>query len=144
MLYKPICWLVEKIPNRLLAEPERFTLALCFSVIGIDAVFFGAPSSVLGQAPKAELYNLETGLAFLFGGVLKLVGLWTKNVWCVRLGAAFLIMACIGLVFGIHLYGDEGDEPVAIVYILFGITYSLRLLSSTAERIKLHQKGRKE
>jgi hypothetical protein len=139
VIYKPICWLVDHIPARLLAEPERFTLALCFAVIGIDAVFLGAPSSVLGRNPEANLFTLETGLAFLFGGTFKLVGLWFKGIWLTRLGAAFIIMGCVGLIFGIYLYGDQGDYPVAVVYILFAVTYTLRLLSSTAARIKLRK-----
>jgi hypothetical protein len=139
---RPVLWLIRHIPLRLLAEPERFTLALCFTVIGFDAIFLGAPSSVLGGIPKAHLFVLETGFAFLFGGCLKLVGLWRKRVWQVRLAAAFIIMGCVGMVIGVFVYGQEGDYPIAIVYMLFAVTYLLRLLSSTAARYRLHRGNR--
>jgi peptidoglycan/LPS O-acetylase OafA/YrhL len=135
-----LSWLVHKIPTRILAEPERFTLALCFTVIGIDAVFLGAPSSVLGRSDVTALFNLQTGVSFLCGGILTLYGLWARNIWAIRLGAALIVIGCGGLIAGILLYGEEGDGPIALVYGLFAITFALRLLSSSAERIRLHQK----
>lgn len=133
-------WLIEHIPNRLLAEPERFALALGLTLIGADAVFLGAPSSVLGQLPDAALINLEVGLFLFVGGICKLIGLWRLKVWLQRLGAAFLIMGCVGLIIGIVLYGNKDDTPVALVFGLLAVTYSLRLLASTAERIKLYRR----
>jgi hypothetical protein len=133
-------WLIYHIPEQLLNEPERYTLAFCFAVIGADTVFLGSPASVLGQIPDAHLINLEVGLAMLLGGIIKLVGLSKRNVWLQRLGASLLIVGCFGLIIGIWLYGVKSDLPVAVVYGMFMITYSLRLLSSTAERIKLYRR----
>lgn len=136
-------WLIEHIPARLLLEPERYTLALGFLVIGADAVFLGSPASVLGQIPDASLINLEVGIALMFGGLCTLMGLWSKKIWLKRLGAALIIMGCFGLIAGVWLYGEKSDTPVAIVYGLFAVTYSLRLLASTAERIKLYDRNKR-
>jgi hypothetical protein len=141
---KRVCeTLIDLIPNRLLAEPERFALALCFTVIGIDAVVLGAPSSVFGGVPDARLLNLEFGFCMVLGGVLKIVGLWKRNVWMQRLGAAFIILGCIAIIVGVILYIGVDGAPVAVVYALFGVTYVFRLLSSTAARLKLHGKRRR-
>lgn len=134
-------WLIDHIPSRFLEEPERFALALCFVVIGADAVFLGSPSSVLGKLPEAALLNLEVGLFMFAGGILKLIGLWRMKIWLQRLALSFLILGCIGLVVGIFLYGHISDVPVAGIYILFAVAYGLRLLSSTAERIRLYKRG---
>lgn len=131
-------WLIWKIPDRLLAEPERFALAIVFTVVGADAVFLGSPASVLGQIPEAALINLEVGLFMLAGGLCKLAGLWRRRVWLQRLGAAFIVLGCIGFIVGVILYGSKDDIPIILVYALFAITYMFRLLSTTAARIKLY------
>jgi hypothetical protein len=133
-------WLIYHIPARLLAEPERFALAFGLTLIGADAAFLGAPSSVLGQIPEASVINLEVGLFLFTGGICKLIGLWRVKIWLQRLGAAFLLLGCLGLVIGIILYGNRADIPVALVFGMLAITYGLRLLSSTAERIKLYRR----
>jgi hypothetical protein len=135
-------WIITKIPNRLLAEPERFALALCFIIIGIDAAFLGGPTSVFGGIEKARLLNVEYGACLIVGGTAKILGLWVRRIWAVRLGAAFIIMGCLGIVIGVWLYVGEEGLPAALVYGLFALTYTLRLLSSTAARIKLHRKAK--
>jgi hypothetical protein len=134
----PICMiLIQHIPDRLLDEPERFALAFVFTIIGVDALFFGAPHSVLGAIPEAQLLNHEIGFCLTVGGIFKLVGLWMEHVWIQRLGAALLILGCVGTVIGLVLYGDKADVPLGIIFGLFAIVYLLRLLSSTRERLRL-------
>lgn len=135
---RPLCFfLIEHIPTRLLDEPERFALAFCFTVIGIDALFFGAPHSVLGQIPEAALLNREIGFCLVVGGVFKLVGLWMRHVWIQRLGAALLVLGCLGVTLGVFLYGEKPDVPIGIIFALFAVVYIFRLLSSTRDRLKL-------
>ena len=134
----PLCMiLIEHIPARLLDEPERFALGFCFTVIGIDALFFGSPHSVLGQIPEAALLNREIGFCLVVGGVFKLVGLWMRHVWIQRLGAALLVLGCLGVCLGISLFGEKADTPIAIIFGLFAVVYIFRLLSSTRDRLKL-------
>lgn len=135
-------WLIDIIPNRLIAEPERFFLAFIFIVVGFDAIVFNAPGSVFDEHPDARLINLEVGLCFLFGGLFKILGLWRLRIWLQRLGAAFIVSGCIGFIIGVVLYVPEGGGPIVLVYILLGFTYILRLLQSTAIRWKLHKRGR--
>jgi uncharacterized membrane protein HdeD (DUF308 family) len=135
-------WLIDYIPNRLLDEPERFFLAFGLTIIGIDAVLLNSPASVFADHPEAKLFNVEVGALLATGGITKLLGLWRTKVWMQRLGAALLIMGCLGFVLGVLLYQPEGGGPVAIIYLFFAATYGLRILSSTALRWKLHKRGR--
>jgi peptidoglycan/LPS O-acetylase OafA/YrhL len=133
-----VCWLAAHIPIRLLAEPERWFLAAGTIVIGSDAVRSG-PGTILHGASR--LLTTEFALCFLAGGLLTLAGLWRHRIWLERAGQGLTALGCLVFIIGVIQFAGPTGYPNAIVYGGIGATYCLRLLSTAAARVRLHQQA---
>lgn len=122
------------MPARLLTEPERLMLAAAWVFIGLDSLIFGAPSSGLAGAPL--LLRIESGAVFLIGGLATLVGVLGTYPWLERLGQAFVTLGCGIFIYAVVMYVGTPAVPVAVLYVLVALTYALRMLGQSAQRLR--------
>jgi len=131
-----VLWLAAHVPSRVLAEPERFLVAVAVLLIGADAIL-PPPAQVFLTAPP--LFNLEFGGVFLAGGLATLAGLWNHRVWLERLGQALTVVGCATYVFAGALYAGVDEAPPVLIYAGIAGAYAVRLLSTAVARIRLHR-----
>jgi hypothetical protein len=133
--------LAEKLPEPLLAAPERVALNLAMILIGISFMW-PPPGSAVDSLPDLVARGLAS--LFVLGGALSLHSMWTDVRYTERAGALALALACFvyaGVI--IDFRGITGLATI-LLFIFVALSKVVRWIRSTAfeQTVRNRQQGR--
>lgn len=133
-------WLVQRVPEPILASPERVLINFACILIGTAAFVGARPGSLLALWPRWVAY--EWAFAMLLGGTFALVGFWRHRRSIARLG--YLLICVASLVYGIGVLVVFGGQGVAsgVIFLGIAVAKALRLVLGSAVRNSIIQSGR--
>lgn len=118
-----------RVPEPLLAQPERVFINVAAIVLGFAALW-PPPDSIASVWP--DWFRLEWAAAMILGGMAALHGTWTGYRLTERLGAA--LFACGAAVWAVQawlLFGLAALGPV-LIFAFLAAAKTLRVLRSLA------------
>lgn len=133
-------WLVNHIPEPILASPERVLINFACILIGSAALLGARPGSLLALWPWWISY--EWALAMLIGGGCALVGFWREKRPLARLG--YMLIGFSALVYGVGVivvFGWQGAVP-GMTFLGIAVAKAVRLLVGSAIRNEVLEAGR--
>lgn len=121
--------LADRLPEPLLANPERVALNVAAVVIGLAAMI-PPPGSSLDR--MADWLATAVGALFIAGGCLSLHASWTGTRYTERVGALAYALACI--IYVAQLLYQNGSSATAPAVIFGGVAVAklLRWVRSVA------------
>lgn len=134
--------LLDHIPERVAAAPERVCINVVCVLIGV---------SVLASKPRSPVWSAQINrvwaIAMVIGGAAALIGYWNSQQrwWAASLArTGYLALLVASLPFGFLLLAAFGwrGVPVGLLFLAIAAAKGIRLLVSSAVREQVLRAGR--
>lgn len=126
-----VIWVASKIPQRLLAAPDRVLINFALLLIGFQAFSMQRVGTPLGDWPN--WLRVEWAIGMTLAGMLTLYGHWVRQRIPERVGNGLAIIGCLLYSAQILLdfHGQRGTVS-AVIFIFIAIAKGVWLIRSIA------------
>lgn len=124
-------WLVHRLPNTLVREPERVMLNVATGVVGIlSLLVLAQPGTIATVLPVPLL--IMWSITLIVGALMTVSGMFRSSRITERSGLMLTAIGCIIYAFSLFSVGNARGHIIGYLFLAIALTKVLRLLISTA------------